>query len=361
MHLVVNGSELGRNRGGNETYIAGLLDGLASLYTDIRVTVLTCQWDAAPAVPGEMATVSLGRYRPLPFWLWQQTQVLNDLKPDWYLANYFLPLMRCRGAVVVHDASFRAHPEYYPRLTAWYMHLLTGISMRRAERVITVSEFSRQELARLYPTTRGKTAIVPNAMSDHYRPAATEDEVRRDAETLARYGVVVPFVLALGNIHPRKNLERLLEAYSLARAQDAAVPAMVWVGKQRWGADNLLARARDAGVKITGFVPQEALPAFLRSAQMLVYPSLYEGFGLPPLEAMACGTPVITSNTTSLPGVVGNAALLVDPMSVDAIATAIVRLSRDDELRRDLSAKGLERAGLYSWRRAAEELLSALG
>jgi glycosyltransferase involved in cell wall biosynthesis len=362
MHLVINAMEVGRRRGGNESFITGLAEGLATLDSPIQVTLLTCDWGGPLDLPSVFQQVNLGRYRRLPFFLWQQTAALRRLSADWYLANFFLPLcMPCKGAVAVHDLSFRAHPEYFPWTVAWYMRWLTGLSVKRAHCVLTGSEFSRQELLHFYPVDKEKVVSVHYSVAAEFQPAADAVTTNVDQVTLTRYGVTPPYILALGNIHPRKNLARLLDAYLRLRQQDTDVPLMVWGGLERWGSGELLEHARDAGVIITGFVAQEDLPALYRQAMMLVYPSLYEGFGLPPLEAMACGTPVITSDRTSLPEVVGEAALLVDPTDVEAIAAAMARLIDNVPLRQHLREAGIERASELTWRHTAQRLLASLG
>lgn len=351
LHLAINATELGRQRGGNETYIAGLLSGLAHLNSPAQFSLLTCQWPAAVPVPAGFHRVNLGIYRRIPFLLWQQTLALRRLKPDWYLANFFLPpLLPCRGAVVVHDLSFRAHPEYFPRSVAWYMRWLTGLAIQKAARVLTVSEFSRRELHRFYRVKAAKVAVVPNGVEPGFQPGATA----ADHSILASYGVTEPYILALGNIHPRKNLARVLQAYQLLQQQGESLPKMVWVGLPRWDSGELLDQARLAGVILPGFVAQQDLPTFYRQTTMLVYPSLYEGFGLPPLEAMACGAPVVTSNTTSLPEVVGEAALTVDPTDTTAIAQAMARLVTDPALRQQFKEAGLARAKQFTWQRTAQ-------
>lgn len=362
MHLAINATELGRGRGGNETYIAGLVEGLSSLSPSPQVSLLTCQWDRDLLLPSAVHEVNLGAYRQLPFFLYQQTRVLRRLEPDWYLSNYYLPpLLPCKGSVIVHDLSFRAHPEYFPSLVAWYMRWLVGWAVRLADRVLTVSTFSRDELLRFYPAVAGKVCIVPNGIGAQFRPSPDDGTAQSDHKTLSRYGLDgPPYILALSSIHPRKNLSRLLDAYLNLRRERGAIPRMVWVGAPRWGSHELLERARSSGVILTGFVAEEELPALYRGAAMLVYPSLYEGFGLPPVEAMACGTPVVTSNTTSLPEVVGQAALTVDPMDVQAIATAMARLLDDAALRSKLAEVGIERSRRYTWPRSARRLLAAL-
>ncbi len=358
MHLVINATEVGRRRGGNESYIAGLVEGLAALNPAIRVSLLTCDWGRSLNLPPAFQQVNLGPYRRLSFFLWQQTIALRRLKADWYLSTFFLPTITpCREAVLVHDLSFRAHPEYFPTTIAFYMRLLTALATRRAKRVVVLSEFTRRELARFHPAAIGKAVVVYPGVNRMFCP----EQGSEDEETLRSYGVVPGYVLAMGNIHPRKNLSRLLDAYLSLKARRKSVPAMVWGGLRRWESGELLERARSAGVILTGFVTQEDLPVLYRQAEMLVYPSLYEGFGLPPLEAMACGTPVVTSNTTSLPEAVGEAALLVEPADVEAIATAMARLLDDASLRKCLRQAGVERARQFTWAQTAQGLVSSLG
>jgi glycosyltransferase involved in cell wall biosynthesis len=362
MHLAINASELGRGRGGNESYIAGLIEGLSAVSSPPEVSLLTCEWGVDLDLPPDFRQVNLGPYRRLPFLLWQQTRALKQVEADWYLSNFLLPLsLPCKGAVVVHDLSFRAHPEYFPPSVAWYMRWLAGWAVRRADRVLTVSEFSQRELLRFYPRAKGKVSVVPNGVAREFGPSSGGGTVGMDARTLSSYGITPPYILALGNIHPRKNLSRLLEAYLRLKHGRTSAPSMVWVGASRWGSHELLERARSTGVLLTGFVAQEDLPALYRGAVMLVYPSLYEGFGLPPVEAMACGTPVIVSDTTSLPEVVEEAAVTVDPTDVEMMTEAMGSLLDDKMLQERLRKAGLERSKQYTWPRTARHLLAALG
>jgi glycosyltransferase involved in cell wall biosynthesis len=361
MHLVINATEVGRRRGGNESFITGLIQGLATLDFSDRVSLLTCQWDTTASLPPTFEQVNLGVYRRLSFFLWQQTVALHRLEADWYLANFFLPpLIPCKGVVAVHDLSFRSHPEYFPRPVAWYMRWLTGWAIRQAQCVLTGSEFSRQEILRFYQVDPHKVVTVPYGVgSEFYLADGQIDEATQPA-ILARYGISGPYILALGNIHPRKNLTRLLDAYLRLRQQRKSLPEMVWAGLERWDSGELLERARSAGVILTGFVAQEDLPALYRGAAMLVYPSLYEGFGLPLLEAMACGTPVVTGNSASLPEVAGEAALIVDPTQAGEITEAMARLLDAAPLRDRLRQAGMERAREFTWTRTAQNLLALL-
>lgn len=358
MHLVINATELGRQRGGNESYIRGVIDGLAELNPATDITLLTCDWGKPLHLPASFKQVNLGTYRRVPFLLWQQTRVLKRLQADWYLANFFLPpVLPCKGVVYVYDLSFKAHPDYFPRTVTRYMSWLTGLAVRKAARILTISEFSRQELLRFYPIDSDKIFNTLGGVSPNFQPKS--DPIKEQV-VLDQYGIAKPYIFALGNIHPRKNLGRLLDAYLALVAQRESIPAMVWGGLQRWESGDLLDRARAANVVLPGFIAQEHLPTLYRQAEMLVYPSLYEGFGLPPAEAMACGTPVITSNTTSLPEVVGDAALTVDPTDTNAIATAIANLLDDPALNERLRHAGPERVSQFTWKRTAQLLLNAI-
>jgi glycosyltransferase involved in cell wall biosynthesis len=312
-------------------------------------------------LPPAFQQVDLGPYRRFPFFLWQQTMALRHSKADWYLANFFLPpFMPCKGVVAVHDLSFRAHPEYFPRTVAWYMRWLTAWAIRQAQCVLTGSEFSRQELLRFYPVPADKVTTIPYGVGSEFQPVTDLSQAATEQTALSRYGIHGPYILALGNIHPRKNLARLLDAYLRLQGQRRSVPAMVWAGLERWESGELVERARSTGVILTGFVAQEDLPALYREAIMLVYPSLYEGFGLPLLEAMACGTPVVTSNRASLPEVGGEAALMVDPTDVGEIAEAMAQLLDDTSLHNRLRQAGLEQSEEFTWTRTAQRLLASL-
>jgi glycosyltransferase involved in cell wall biosynthesis len=262
--------------------------------------------------------------------------------------------------VAVHDVSFRAHPDYFPKTVAIYMKWLTGLAIRQSARVLTCSEFSRQEIERFYQVESSKIVTMPYGVTADFQPMSGAVDPTQEEAVLSRYGLRRPFIFAIGNIHPRKNLGRLLDAYLQLKADRTDLPALVWGGLQRWESNDLVERALAAGVLLPGFIEQADLPTLYRQAEMLIYPSLYEGFGLPPVEAMACGTPVIVSNTTSLPEVVGEAGLVVDPLDSTAIAAAMVKLLDDQALHQQLKAKGLRRAGQFTWKRTAVELLAAL-
>jgi glycosyltransferase involved in cell wall biosynthesis len=263
------------------------------------------------------------------------------------------PIAPCPVVLTVHDISYEAHPEYFSVPQRKRMQWLVPGSIRRAAHTLTVSEFTRTQICERYGIAPERVTVTPNGVAGQFRPQAPD--VSRAA--IARFKLPRPFLLGVGNLQPRKNLERLIKAYAVAARRLGDID-LVLVGQAAWGAQHVaaeIARLNLAGrVHLLGYVSQEQVVGLYNSAVAFVFPSLYEGFGLPVLEAMACGVPVLTSNVSALPEIAGDAALLVDPLSVDAIADGLARIVTDAGLRRDLILRGHERARLYSWERTAQ-------
>jgi glycosyltransferase involved in cell wall biosynthesis len=262
--------------------------------------------------------------------------------------------------VTIHDLAFHLYPEQYPGPKQRYLRVMTRLSVRRAARVIAVSNATRADVIRLYGADPARVVTVPNGVSSEYQPLSA-DEVSRFRH---QQGLDGPFILFVGTIQPRKNLETLLRAYARVGAETGW--PLVIAGAAGWDYESVFATARELGltggerdrVRFVGFIEPETLPHWYNAAGIVVYPSLYEGFGLPLLEAMACGTPVIGADASSLPEVVGEAGLLVPPKDVDALGRAMLTLTRSDELRDELRERGLRRATEFSWRRTATETLA---
>lgn len=224
--------------------------------------------------------------------------------------------------------------------------------LSRASRVIADSVATRQDLIKRLGLAPGKIVVVPLGV-DHARfQPSVPAEAAQNVETML--GIRPPYILSLGTVEPRKNLRTLLQAYAKLETN---APPLVIAGAKGWGDTKLPDLVQSLGigdrVKVLGYVPEETLPDLFSATQLFVYPSLYEGFGLPVLEAMACGAPVITSNVSSLPEVAGDAALLVDPESTDQLAGAIQRLIDDSGLRSELAQKGLARSASFTWEETA--------
>ncbi|MDQ2900362.1 MAG: glycosyltransferase family 4 protein [Acidobacteriota bacterium] len=258
------------------------------------------------------------------------------------------PLAVANQVCTFHDLIPLDRPEWFnPRFAAWYRWLLPRLA-RKVRRIISVSEFTKQRIVERCGIDSSKIAVIPNGVDARFHPRPA-DEIAAMRQSLGIGGA--PYLLCVGSVEPRKNLLRLLEAWSLALAEMPQDIQLVVAGAK--GASlvfsNVTVGKLPARVHLTGYVDDQLLPALYSGAVALLYPSLYEGFGLPPLEAMACGVPVIASNDTSLPEVAGDAAALVDPRDAESIADAILRVSRDDTLRSAMRAKGLARARLYNW------------
>jgi glycosyltransferase involved in cell wall biosynthesis len=286
-----------------------------------------------------------------------------------FAPNFIPPPTRSRRVVVtVHDLAFKRFPETAPHGTRWWLERLDE-TLRRAAHVIVPSHATETDLLELYRVEPERVSVIPHGVDrEVFRPAPEEDVAR----VRARFGIDGPYLLVLGGIEPRKNLPRIVEAWS--RLDDDVRPALVIAGASvAWNPEGTraLSSALDAlrspvreQVILTGYVSRAQSGPLLTGAVALVFPSLYEGFGLPVLEAMACGTPVITSNRSSLPEVASDAALLVDPESVNSIAGAMGRMLQDEATRRDLVAKGTGRVAAFSWDETARktaEIMRAAG
>ena len=262
--------------------------------------------------------------------------------------------------MTVHDLGYLHFPEAHPWRQRTYLNLTTRWAAARAERLICDSEATRQDLMRFYRADPDRLHTVhlgwnqlPNA-----GPACNSQPV------LAKFKLRRPFALFVGTLQPRKNLERLIHAYGRLHAREDPGWDLVLAGRIGWLAEPILAAARSSpaaeAIRTLGYVEEEDVAVLRQQARFFCYPSLHEGFGLPILEAQSQGVPVLTSSRSSLPEVAGDAALLVDPEDVDEIAQAMLRLSRDEELRAELVAKGHENVKRFSWEKAARETLAVL-
>jgi glycosyltransferase involved in cell wall biosynthesis len=273
-----------------------------------------------------------------------------------HATDHLLPYFRrIKSVFTLHDLIFLFHPETHKPLNRWFLTLMMPRFLRAADAVIAVSECTKRDAIRFYGIPEEKITVIYEGVNPRFRPASPE----AIAAVRARYGLPEHFILYVGTIEPRKNLTALLEAFHYLLATHDL--RLVIVGKKGWLYEGFFRRLRELGLEgqviFTGYVPDEDLPAIYSAADLFVFPSLYEGFGLPVLEAMACGVPVICSNTSSLPEVAGDAAFLVDPADVRALAGAMEQALTDEHLRSELMAKGLERARWFTWEKAAAKTL----
>jgi glycosyltransferase involved in cell wall biosynthesis len=264
---------------------------------------------------------------------------------------------RAHTVYTLHDLIFLHYPEYHLPYNRWYLTFAMPRYLRAAEVVITPSECSRQDAIKFYRLPAAKIKVIYEAASPIFKPTADTEHLRRVRQT---YQLPDKFILHVATIEPRKNLGRLLDAFQSLLAEWPDL-RLVLIGKKGWLYEEFFQKLKTLGLEerviFPGFVAEADLPACYQLAQVFVYPSLYEGFGLPPLEAMACGTPVVSSNSSSLPEVVGSAGLLVDPTDTAALTVALRRVLADNHLRADLQQRGLAQAQKLSWQKAGEELV----
>lgn len=260
----------------------------------------------------------------------------------------------CPSVVTLHDIILvRLARDYYSAARArLYERRLRG-RLAGADHIITVSEFSRSDILDWSGIDPGKVSVVYNGVSSAFRPMADES---LQEEVRSRYNLPRRYILCMGSTEPRKNIRRAIEAYNqLRRVEPGVSLAVTGVDYCGVGAGEAFAGLPLEGVLLAGYVRDADMPAVLAGAELLFFPSLYEGFGLPPLEAMACGVPVVTSSGSSLPEVVGDAAVLVDPLSISGMAGALEMVLGSEELRNELVEKGLDRARQFTWQRTAAE------
>lgn len=337
------------------TYIRNLLRQLARLDGDTEFVLLCRPQDTA-------WLTSLGNnFRPVAetapnYSIAEQLRVPMALQREgvtlFHAPHYVLPpLIRCRSVVTIHDCIHLMFPEYLPnRIALAYARTSIRLAARRATRVLTVSESSKRDILRFVDTEPEKIDVIYNAYDERFGVEPREEEVVRVRE---RYQLHDEFVLYVGNVKPHKNLERLIEAFDRVRKRGLDHLKLVIIGDEISKYTSLRRAVHrhqlHKYVRFLGYLPEETLAVMYRLAGVFVFPSLYEGFGLPPLEAMASGTPVVTSNVSSLPEVAGDAAVLVDPHDPDAIADGIEYVLTDERVRGELRRKGISRAKQFSW------------
>jgi len=337
------------------TYVRNLTQQLARLDQQTEYVLLCREPDAGFAEKlGPNFRTVIERARP--YSVSEQFRIplaLIQAHPDVFHAPHYVlpPLVPCRSVVTIHDCIHLIFPQYLPsRFAHTYARASIWAAIRRAERILTVSEASKSDILRCFDVPSEKIVVTYNAIDDRFLAEPSEADVER---ARARYQLADPFILYVGNIKPHKNLERLIESFDHVRRQGFEQLRLVIIGDQITKLQGLRRAVHrhklHKQVRFLGFVAPEVLTVLYRLARVFVFPSLYEGFGLPPLEAMASGTPVVTSNSSSLPEVVGDAAVLVDPYSSESIAEGIQLVLGDETLRRVMSEKGLARAREFSW------------
>jgi glycosyltransferase involved in cell wall biosynthesis len=360
MQIAIDAHQLGLRRTGTETYVHNLVKHLAVLEPNGERYLVYLDRRHQPngwshglnfetrTVPTSNSHLRFGIFYPLESW---------RRSIDVFHSQFSVPpFLRTRSVLTVYDLAFERFPQFFRPWERRQMAFLVRWSCGRADHIITISESSKRDLVEFYRVDPNRVTVTYPGAGETYQPREKESAKTRLAEI---YGITTPYILYVGNIEPRKNLSRLLEAFAELKGKDRVPHKLVIVGQKAWLYDGIFATVRkhslETEVVLTGYVPTEDLPAFYNAATALVYPSLFEGFGLPVVEAMACGTPVITSFGSSLEEIATGAAILVDPLSVASIAAAIETVANGEDVQRKLRQAGLTRAAQFSFRKMAEQ------
>lgn len=373
MRVAIDCTSAVRQAAGIGRYTRGLVSALADLAAADGGPEITPLFAADAAPPANLfagAVVTRARILPLseraltiawhrlrlPLW----ADVLAGGADLFHSPDFTLPpLLRARGVLTVHDLTFLHYPEHAPRDLVDYLSRVVPRSVRRARVVLADSESTRADLMQRWGTPADKVRVVYAGVGPTFAPVS--DAAAR-AAVCSRYCVDLPFVLTVGTLQPRKNHLRLVQAFSRLKELHPDL-SLVIAGGSGWQYDPVAAEVERLGltasVRFSGFVDEGDLPALYSAASVFAFPSLYEGFGLPVLEAMACGTPVVCSNASSLPEVAGDAALMVAPEDAQALAETLDRVLRDSSLRAGMAQRGLAQAARFTWTAAARSLLDA--
>jgi glycosyltransferase involved in cell wall biosynthesis len=349
------------------TYIRNLLHELARLDHESEFVILSRPEDreSVTALGENFRAVveTAGNYS-----IAEQVKIPLDLrreKVDLFHAPHYVlpPLVRCPSVVTIHDCIHLMFPQYLPnRRSLAYARASITLAAKRSTRILTGSESSKRDILRFVDVPPGKIDVIYHACDPRFRSEPNEDDVARVRE---RFQLQDQFVLYAGNVKPHKNLERLIEAFNLVRNRGLDNLKLILIGDDisKYSALRRAVHRHQLHkyVRFLGFLPLDTLAVLYRLASVFAFPSLYEGFGLPPLEAMASGTPVVTSNMSSLPEVTGDAAVQVDPYDASAIADGIYRVLTDDSLRNDLRRRGLDRATQFSWESSVRRVREIYG
>jgi glycosyltransferase involved in cell wall biosynthesis len=365
LRIAIDAHSVGTGLGGNESYATNLIEALAEIDQSNRYILYVTKREAVERFSNRWPNFSVRSTLPhtplirIPLTL--SAELRRNPVDVLHVQFTAPPFSPCPVVVSIHDLSFEHLPETFKWRSRKQLRITVRRSAREASQVIALSEYARKDIIATYAVSPEKITAIPLAAPAHFRPIRNEEELQRVRQT---YGIEGEYILSVGTIQPRKNLSRLVAAYSRLRWAKPGVklPKLVLAGKCAWLYDETLRRIKELKISdsviLPGYVPETDLPALYSGALCFIYPSYFEGFGLPPLEAMKCGAPVIVGDRTSLPEVVGDAGLLVDPFDVDALARAIETVIGDSNLRAELSVKGLARAKLFDWRETARQTLA---
>ena len=356
--------------GGSETYVRNLLKNLGAIDRENEYVLFTNLENSGifkipPDNFREVLCPIRASFRPARV-LWEQFVLPFQIKKYkieiLHSPGYTAPILTpCHSVVTIHDMNYFFYPEDFPKLTTFLLKLLVPLAARRSDKIIAVSENSKKDIAKILKIPESKICVIYEAGASGLSvPMSDENKPREKLKE--RYGIDKRFILTVSASHPHKNLDRLIEAYEILCRSYQIDCQLVIVGIKGSAQSGLMNQVKELslGKKVifTGWVSNEDLSLLYSEAQLFVFPSLFEGFGIPVLEAMAQGTPVVSSNAAALPEVVAEAALLIDPYSTGEISEAIYRALTEENLRTELVKKGLRRASQFSWEKTARKTIA---
>ena len=364
MRIAIDAHSVGTGLGGNESYATNLIEALARIDSSNHYTLYVTRKQAVERFSNRWPNFTVRTTLPHSPFIRIPVTLSAELRRNrvdvLHVQFTAPPVAPCPVVVSIHDLSFEHLPQTFKRRSRMQLRMTVRRSARKAAHIIALSNHAREDIIATYNINPRNVTVTSLAAPEHFAPVTDDNELQRVQQT---YRIDGQYVLSVGSIQPRKNLTRLLQAYSLLRrnSPEVKLPKLVVAGKYAWLFEETLRTIEQLGLSdsviMTGYVPEADLPALYSGALCFVYPSYFEGFGLPPLEAMKCGTPVIVGNRTSVPEVVGDAAVLFDPFDVPDIASMIKKVISDNALQATLRTRGLERAKRFDWQRTARETL----
>lgn len=359
MRFSIDAHAIGRHLTGNEVYVRSLLEGFAALDKKSEFIAYTSVRGAEEFVPAPIRTSRVSENPFVRLGIDLSRRVRAD-KPSLLHVQYTAPLL-CPAPVVVsiHDVSYLEHPEFFTRSRRMQLQFTVERTVRRAAKILTLSEFSRSGIAKAYGLDPSRIAVVPAACSDIFKPVS---RAKAKAFVEGRFQIEHPFVLFVGDLQPRKNPLGLIHAFESLVANCPELPHhLVMVGKDTWFSPRVHQVAENSPfgnrIHFTGWVDDSELLQLYNACDIFAFPSFYEGFGIPILEAMACGRAVACSRTSAMPEVAGKSAVLFDPHSTEGMMAAMRDLLRNAEMRARMERAGIQNASRFTWRGTAQMTL----
>lgn len=357
MLIAINAHSIGTNSGGNETYTENLIYALSKIDKKNEYIIYTNP-DVSLALPSNYRIIKLNTANR---WL-RGIELMGRLKkdmPDIYHGQYFLPpLCNCNSIITVHDVSFLSNPEWFTSREK-LMFKFFNTAVKKSAKIITVSNFAKQEILKYFKIDEKKISVIYNGVADIFKSPINNDTI---SKIKSRYSLPSNYLLYVGRINIRKNLSNLIKAFYIFKKTDHADFKLVMVGKRDGKIkklESMICKLNLNGeIILAGHMPSSDLPAIYRAARLFIFPAFYEGFGLPSLEAMACGIPCITSNTSAFREITSDASMKINPYNIEEMAEAIRRLIQDQNLRKTLIEKGLKQIEKFDWLNTAQKTLN---